>query len=497
MSQPRRCVALLDELLAATDRQALSSVADALVALDDPGSVKPLFDILCDQGAPTAVREAASRVLDRLQNAPDYSAQQLRAWWHAGDLVLQRHALGHANEPWRGIVEGILNDPSHPLRVDAVETLTSEFEADWATERLIAALGHPSSEARTAAAESLYWTERVRALPALVAAAHDPAPSVAIKALDTLRFYCSRQAISAAHALRTHADSETRDAAQRCWEDLRADVLGALCQRRTELYLRAFFAPVWSLLSIQPSDIEEIRAPSTRSPAREEASLPEWLASPDTLRAFLLALDVERDERETLLYRVPWERVPEEQRGEIARLLAQSPDVVVRQPAARVAGTFRQRDVLLALLDDAKSLVRKSATYFLRELPPEPALAARVWSRLPSTTGIDATQTLETAVALDAPRIWWPRVAALVRASDVEEELRCAAVHELKEAGAADLLIPCMQLLLQPPPCTWALHIALLDAAIALRLPLPNCSHLADEDDLHLQWALAELAVRT
>jgi len=48
-----------------------------------------------------------------------------------------------------------------------------------------------------------------------------------------------------------------------------------------------------------------------------------------------------------------------------------------------------------------------------------------------------------------------------------------------------------MGLLAEPPPVTWALHIALLEAIAKLGVARPDVRQLHTVDNLHMQVALA------
>ena len=66
-----------------------------------------------------------------------------------------------------------------------------------------------------------------------------------------------------------------------------------------------------------------------------------------------------------------------------------------------------------------------------------------------------------------------------------------SAIYTLTKFGADEELAPLMKYLQYEPPVTWALHIALLDAAAKYHLPIPDISHLREVDNLDLQVAIA------
>ena len=69
--------------------------------------------------------------------------------------------------------------------------------------------------------------------------------------------------------------------------------------------------------------------------------------------------------------------------------------------------------------------------------------------------------------------------------------MRLEAVSLLDELGANSELASLMDILLEEPPVTWALHTALLEIAAERHLPIPDLSHLLPVDNLDLQAALA------
>jgi HEAT repeat protein len=496
MSLPRQSTAWLARLLSFEgDAAARVELEAKLIALDDPLVVAPLQTLLLDRAASEPTRTSASRILNALTNAPDCTDAQLRQWWREGDLVLQRHALGEMTLPQRDLVESVLERPEHPFYLDAVETLVHGFEGPWGAERLIAALAGARADVRAAAADALLWMEPVAALAGLVAATRDEASEVAERALDTLCYFQTRAAIAAAHAQLEHADADVQASARNCFERLRDDMLDELVEIKHEKHLRAWLGEVWPLLGIEPRDIAARRTTDLApARAREEVLMPHWLTSLEALQIFLAELDVEEQERESILYNAPWDQVASSSRPLFARSLRQSGDVIVRQLAAKLAGLWRERETLLALLSDPASLVRKSAMYYLRELAPDPELVKRAWAHLAEARGIDAQQTLTSAILLDDPRVWWPEVTGLVRDTNVEEGLRWSAIYELERAGAREELASCLGLVAEAPVLTWSVHTALIECALSLKLVLPDLTHLADVDDLRVQVVLAEVA---
>jgi hypothetical protein len=467
--------------------------------LDDPRMVPRLQALLLDVGAPHDVRMAASDVLLDLANAPDSSDAQVRAWWSSGDAPLQRHALLCATEGQQDIVASVLADDEHPRHGDAVAALAFDFPEPWATERLVSALGHPAAEVRRTAASTLLWNEPVRALEPLLRAARDADASVASAALDTLCYYrAARALLPVVHGLLAHPDVEVQSSASNCLDHLRDDVLSELREPKREPRLRAWLAPVWSELGLSDAAIEASREPTERvvsAAHSREPWNPPWLESPRALAVHVEALDLPEADRHAELVGANWDAVDEKRRAGFAEVLMASDDVVVRQRACDVVSRWGDHARIRRLLDDPFAAVRQSAAYHARKLALDPELAERLWAMTQQTRRIAATEALESAVALGEPTVWRPRVNALLADRDAPEALRFAAVYALLHARDADAITGHLPLLLEAPRVTWAIHLALLEAARQLSLELPDISILSDVDDLHVQVALSDVDI--
>ena len=167
-------------------------------------------------------------------------------------------------------------------------------------------------------------------------------------------------------------------------------------------------------------------------------------------------------------------------------------DADVRALAAGWVAAWHDEPGLHTLLDDDAFLVRKAAAYAYAALPPDPSVAARLLAHL-HRAGVASTHARETlcSYAVHArPDEALPILAALAR-DDRRESVRHTAIDLLTMRGARALLAAGLA---APPRITWAVHVALLEAARRLALPAPAAADLEDVDSLAVQVALAELA---
>lgn len=269
-------------------------------------------------------------------------------------------------------------------------------------------------------------------------------------------------------------------------------MLRALSDQATEGVLRAWMAPVWTVLDIAQSEIEEQREPlssvatKTRRPQRYV-----WMRSPKMFAARFGVLDASWRTRESELFDADWSAVDPAQRDAFGEQLLHWPDAIVRERAVRAFVVWNDRRRLLALLSDPCFMVRKAATFWMRELGPDPELASYVWEQRQHARSTHLYETLETAIALSAPESWWERVETLVADPTQQEAERFHAVQALGKAGARDAIAANLDLLLDPPVLTWSIHEALVEWALKMELALPDLSHLRDEDHLVVQTMLA------
>ncbi len=305
-----------------------------------------------------------------------------------------------------------------------------------------------------------------------------------------------RAVLEHAHALLEHDDRLVRKAARNCVDWLREDFKHSLADAERDGRLWRWVRPIATLLELDEPAIEGIDAPEPSKPGvpfAQRFERFEWLASLESFRARFESLDCPWQERCGELRRADWAAVALADRSTWAAALLSWPDVLVRQQAPRALARWHDAANLVALLDNRDADIRKSAMYHLRELPPDPALAELAFARIPNLHCTAAYEALETAIALGDPPWWIPRARVLVLDPAADEGVRFHAIHALINADAREVLRECIPLLEQPPVLTWAIHLALLDAARKLALPLPSLAHLEDVDNLYVQQAFDRL----
>lgn len=311
---------LLELLSVETKPERLHQLVSTLSALDDPRLIPRLEALLLNPAIAGTVRTACGEILQAIQSAGDCSDETLRRWWDSADNVLRRHALLQMCQGQRDIVDAVLDDSEHPFYVDAIDTLAFGFSSASTTRRLTVALQDARPEVRSAAASTLLWDEPVGACPALLAVCRDADASVAESALETLVYYPTLATMETAHSLREHENADIRAAAASCFGALRSTVLLALSEPATEEHLRGWLRPVWELLSIEESDIEELRKPIEHGlvVGRSTKTYP-WMRSPEAFDVRFGNLDTEWVEIEFELRNADWAAIPESRRGIWAR----------------------------------------------------------------------------------------------------------------------------------------------------------------------------------
>jgi HEAT repeat protein len=494
----RRWTASLLALLATTPAgDALDDLVSTLEALDDPRAVAPLEALLEDLSAPAPARRAAGEVL-RATLAPHPAARR-RAWWRSGDEVLREHALGSMQREDADVLEPLAADDASPLQALALRQLCWGFDEPRFVALLVRALDHRDAVVRRGACATLLWDEPVAAGPGLLRAARDPDASVALAALDTLRYFATVRVLRELDALRREGDEARRAAAEDAFAEvqgsLRAALTGTSSGQRARLL--GWLGPVVARLDLpagpEPDEATEA-SPDTRVTTGPAPGSRERLDA-RAVEAQYADLDGEWADRRQRWGSIDWGAASEAERGQLTGFFLGHEDAWVREAAGAVLAGWGRGEALLTLLDDPAALVRKGAMYRLGQMQPASALVARrAWEYLhaPSTSGTPAHETLTTYVRHAPRREAAGRLAHLAR-HDERDVVRVHAIHELARLGARDEVASLRDLLDQAPRVTWAQHAALLDAARSLGLDVPGADALADVDDLRLQVALGRL----
>jgi hypothetical protein len=491
----RRWTARLVERLGAADLAAdeLQDLVCALQAVSDPRSVGPLEALLCETGRPSPVREAASAVLAGMHHLTvDVPQEKLRRWWNGCDIFLRRHALSCMDAiDCPDVVLQVAADPAHELHAEAVGRMEFFFDRPEHEALKVAALAHPLSRVREAAADVLLWDEPVRAEEPLIRAARDPVAEVAAAAANTLEYYPSLKALQCLYGLLDHPADRVREEALESYEAIRDEVLICLQGKdcRVAEHVRQWLWPVWDLLTFADDEVRPCDDEGTvagREKQREAIPLVDLLALLADPDASPLVLS----ER---LWDCDWAAYGGQERKQLRPALLRHPDPVVRERSALALEAWRDVAGLVALVSDGDLAVSKSAMYWLGELPPAAGVAALAWDHLHrrDVLGVHATETLGTFVQHADAKDAVGRLGWIAGDHGYREGLRAAAIGHLADLGAAEQVGELAGLLAGPPEVTWALHLALLHALADLGLPCPDSGQLRGTDNLRVQAALA------
>jgi CBS domain-containing protein len=471
---------LTDPDLPAGERDLLSAV---LAQLEDPRTIRPLTAMVFDDTLPDAVRKSAANAVNAFGVLAEDIA--IRSWWASDDAVLQHHAIYHFAAEQFDLIQQILAEPEHPFTRKAVSTMAFGFHMPEHQQAKLAALRHPDPEVRKTAARVLIWDEPIAGEAALLEATHDEDPTVIAEALATLTYYQSQRVLKRAAALRDHPDELISAQARTTFDDLRAE----FCLfAEGDDYLNGWMAPVMDLLDCEAAlnaegegDIPYEVEPTAEHPLTT-ARIEELLTSPD----------MPLDEVRALLTNPHWGAVPVGEREELARRFLAHADPIIRSGAAEILRRWGNGEALVALLDDPLAW-DAAATALVDFEPRSPALGEALWVHIQAYPqyGQHAADALRAYARHTPAEDAIPHLVATATDEAQPEDLRVYAVYALardaKTAGEVEGLLPLLE---REPQVTWALHIALLEAAEAFGF-VPPVEHLREVDYLYLQDALA------
>lgn len=481
---------LVDPGVPEAEREETSRTLDGL---EDPRAEAPLGRILGDRSRPPLLREAAGSIL-RSWGAVDRA--ELRRCHREGDRVEQRHALLAMDHGEADLVEPIARDPDHPLFREAILALEWGFQEPTFQALKIAALSHADPRVRQVAAEVLVADEPVAAEEALIGATHDADDAVAAAAADTLQYYRSRRALVRLGEMRLRGGAPGM-LAEDSFEVVRWAFERAVqrAQGAAREALVGWMRPVWDLLVLERQGsghdglaVDEDPAPAARALVPiAAAELVAELSDPDGPWA----------EKKRRLGSADPATIEGPDRARLVGLLATHPDAGVRHEGASLLAAWDEQEALLALVDDPRFVVMKSAMFHLGRTTPSPAVARRALDHLrdPRAAGTHAYETLLTYVAHAPPAEAVPLLYRLV-GDDDRESVRYHAVRALVKLGATREIARLLPLLAAPPDVTWGVHLALLDACERLDLPPRGLDFLRRADDVDVQAALARLGAR-
>jgi|GEM_PF-4258993 len=470
------------------------TVAETLAQLGDPRSVRPLIAIAEDTTHARAVRDAALTVLSDAGLGPEGAG--LRAWWDTGDELLRAWVLREAERSEADLIEQVARDPDHPLFGAALEGIMFGFEEpEWQVCK-IRGLDHPTARVRRIAADALLFDEPVDAEAALRRATGDDDTEVAVRAIEALRYYPSRETLRLLYDIGQNG-GEHATAARESVQDLRWRFQEALP------LLSRWTAPVADILGPpEPAEQTPATLPAPARPAPPAASeLMRAYDEPDGPWARKLQV----------FYDYDWMAGDLADRGILARYFAGHSDPAVRDRSCRALAAWQCTEQLLELAYDPVYSVRKSAIYHLMFAPASREAAALTWDlvssgRLAGTAGQEALRTC----AVHMPRRErYDRLLELAR-TDRRESIRNDAIALLCTpgnaltggrstvprkvftfpTGIAELLLPHLD---EQPLMTWAVHVQLLDLCRTSGIRPRAVAGLHDVDNLDLAEALASL----
>ena len=468
----------LIEALFGADERERGAIGETLRVLADPHAVPALTAIVVSPNRSPALREVASEALRGLGAPP---AELVRRWWEHGDRVLRRHALRSMGDGAREVLE-VAGDPRHPFHADAIGALTIGHREPAEQRLKLDALGHADAAVREAAARALSWDAPLAGEEPLLAALADPAPAVRRAARMALTGYDSRRALRALWTSAPPSGDGLRaeEAAAHFVEELQGH------SRAVRARLEAWLEPVADLIKLGC-----------------EATWPSWLTSrvvapqpgpgaDEVLAILAIESGPWRLPREAL-GRVDPSAIEPSARAVIGARVLEHPDRDVRSLATAWLASWGDEARLRELLDEDDDSVRGSALYVLDRLPRSPALAATLLERF-RADDLAHPHDVTVLCGYAAHAADGEVARVLVDATAHRHEgVRSAAVALLAERSAGAVLAPLMARLADPPEVTWAVHLALLDAAARLDLPAPAAAALVDVDSLRVQLALARL----
>lgn len=471
----------------------LEKLIEALAWLSDPRSFTPLEEILTNLRQPAAIRKAAGAILRGLKyTALDVPEKTLRHWWEEGDLILRRHALLCMGHCCRDIILQVASNSQHELQAPALYRMEFFFDRPEHQDVKIAALAHPDPKVRETGAYVLLMDEPIKAERPLMALTSDAVPEVAAEACHTLRYYPSLRTLRCLHGRLNHPVETVRKEAVESFEDIRQTILHKLRSRQPHVVrcLQKWLQPLWDVLAF--SD-EELTPDNEDRPSLTRERIEYRIPSTELL-SLLADPDVSPKALQGRLASIHWGGYDAGDRRQLRPALLRHKDQLVRAEAARCLAAWQDEEGLVTLLQDKNFGVRKTAMYYLSQLPPTSRVVELAWQHLgrTDTLGVHATETLGTFVHHAEPVLAVSRLANIASDIGQRESLRTAAVEHLVNLDAVAEIKGLVTVLTEPPTVTWALHIALLGAIREMDLPRPEIEHLRPVDNLHMQEAIAQ-----
>ncbi|MGE0432436.1 MAG: HEAT repeat domain-containing protein, partial [Planctomycetota bacterium] len=355
-----------------TPDQARRELRLTLMDPGDPRAIERLLDVLVDPRADTGVRAASAELLGSQGWIPD-SYETRRAWWHSGDPVLQRAALGEMDDHHDGdLVYAVASDPQHPHhRTVLMRSFCWSFAAPRFQPFKLAGLRHEDARVREYMAWEIMVDETAAAEPDLHRLARDADADVRDAAHYALEYFPTRQTLRFADECRDDTDlARIADYLAGEFGDAAAAHPG----------LAEWMKPVEEIVGRrvvsdacdddgEPDD--RVHTPPRPAPVRlpVDAWL-ERLANPDGEWASFGVRNCYWS-----IPHVDLDAVAGPDRQRLTRALIHHADPAIRGGAAYVAAAWDDLDALLQLAHDNQRSVRFSAVYYLGQMPKDPAVA--------------------------------------------------------------------------------------------------------------------------
>jgi hypothetical protein len=471
---------------AATDEVVAQYACDALSELADPANTDRLFAFATDGSQDVALRARALNVI--CDSGLSLEGDALRAWWNSGDPILQKEALEEAYRTEADYVRPVASDPLHPMYKHAITALEVGFDdAEWQS-YIVDALSHFDPTVQMLAAGIVVWEEPIAAQARLIDLANGDSTDLALRAIQSRRYFRSRDSLQALDALAHHSDGIRAYEAQLSAEGLAHDF-------QTELNKAESKASRDALTKWMGSLIDKV---TTSGVDRSVDTIPNFHPEPfplpihgQSVVAALSDLNGCWNEKMQWLKYGDWSHESPSDRALLSDCLVQHVDPSVRKYAARILAEWNDVDAVLTLTHDRYVMVRNEAVFRLRSVSPSAEVAKTVWPFL-------AEDKLGGWFAREALDSWLKHVPddpterlVDIALNDSRQGLRWSTVNALG-ASKAGLIV---SLLDNSPDINWSIHALLLENLGESGARPSNLQDFAEVDDLRIAAAYAKFMV--
>ncbi len=371
---------------------------------------------------------------------------------------------------------------------------------------LIAALNHSDASVREAAADALLWEQPVAAEKRLLEISQESDEEAAIAALNTLCYCASKEIILTLDELRKNGQESIRSEYENAFFHVREEFASTISKNwRTEAAKKRFLAwlePLANCVSanenvecrLDDEDLANETPPSSAPPQNAKVNSTSNSFSVEQIIEDLSQLDAKWNEKLRRYAHIEhWKDMETSDRNRLSKFLSSSNDPLVREIAAGACPIWNDWQTMLVLLHDPLVFIRKTASYYSRDLEPNQLIAERLWEVFQddATTGCFATESLQSYL-IHARDINEEVLLFDLARNDPRPSVRLESIYQLHNLKAGDAITQLKPILLEPPSNTWSVHIALLDALTDLCIEIPSLEHLRNVDNLYLQEAIAE-----